>query len=258
MSIFEVFAREQRELSNSEVARFIGVADSSCADLLHTLYQGGYVTRTARSKRFYPTSRLFATAQSIAENDPLLQVSREAIELLAEKTGETALCGRLEPGFVRVTGFQEGQYQLRYVMKVGEKMALHGSALGKALLAQIPREEAERHLRIKPLRQLTPRSVTDPVRVAALIDEVRGQGWSEARGEGVPGVGALAVGGLIAGEPIAFSLTGPQERMDENRERYMQALLDVRAAVFTEQDVPAPTAPRKSPRRAAARAAPTP
>src|SRR5690606_9052408 len=111
MAIFEVFAREQRELSNSEIARFINVPDSSCADLMHTLYQAGYVTRTARSKRFYPTGRLLANARLIAENDPLMRLGSEAIELLTEKTGETSLCGRLEPGFVRVAGFNEGRYE---------------------------------------------------------------------------------------------------------------------------------------------------
>lgn len=250
MAIFEVFAREQRELSNSELARFIGIADSSCADLLHTLYQAGYVTRTARTKRFYPTSRLFSAAQSIAENDPTLQISREAIELLASKTGETALCGRLESGFVRVIGFQEGKYQLRYVMKVGEKMALHGSALGKALLAQTSPEEAARHLRVKPLRKLTPHSMTDPAQVEAAVDQVRAQGWAEARSEGVLGVGALAVGGLVGGEPLAISLTGPQDRIDEHRDLYLQVLLEVRAAAFSQPDSPVRATARKSPRSA--------
>ncbi|GAA5233066.1 IclR family transcriptional regulator [Verticiella sediminum] len=256
MSIFEVFAREQRELSNSEIARFIGVADSSCADLLHTLYQAGYVTRTARSKRFYPTGRLLAAAQAIAENDPLLQVSREAIDLLSEKTGETALCGRLEHGFVRIIGIQEGKYALRYVMKIGEKMALHGSGLGKALLAQVDPEEAARQLRLKSLKKLTPASITDPALVERAVQEVRERGWAETRSEGIQGVGALAVGGHVGGEPVAISLTGPQERIDENREHYLRTLLDVQASVFDPRDATARPAPLKTRRRNTARAAP--
>lgn len=254
MAIFEVFARERRELSNSEVARFIGVPDSSCADLLNTLYQAGYVTRTVRSKRFYPTSRILANARLIAENDPLLQVSSEAIELLTEKTGETALCGRLEPGFVRIVGFNEGRYQLRYVLHVGEKMALHASALGKALLAVIPPAEAARHLRIKSLKKLTPDTVTDPASLEADLEHIRAQGWSEAQGEGVAGVSALAVAGLIGGEPVAISLAGPTERFAQNRERYLPALLEVKDLVFP----PArPESGNATPRKKAARAAPT-
>ncbi len=259
MAIFEVFAREQRELSNSEVARFIGVPDSSCADLLNSLYQAGYVTRTVRSKRFYPTARLLANARLIAANDPLLQVSSEAIELLTEKTGETALCGRLEPGFVRVAGFNEGRYHLRYILKIGEKIALHGSAMGKALLATISPQEASRHMRIKPLRKLTATSITDPATLEAEVARVREQGWAETIGEGVQGVGAIAVGGLIGGEPVALSLAGPTERMQENRERYLAALLEVKEMLFSPQrtDGAAAAPPKKKATRAATRAAPT-
>src|SRR5690606_2291220 len=145
------------------------------------------VTRTARSKRFYPTARLLANARLIAENDPLMRLGSEAIELLTEKTGETSLCGRLEPGFVRVAGFNEGRYELRYIMKVGEKIALHASALGKALLACIPPQEASRHLRLKALKKLTPTSVTDPAALEAEITRVRERGWAETIGDGVNG-----------------------------------------------------------------------
>lgn len=258
MSIFELFAREQRELSNSEIARFIGVADSTCADLLHTLHHAGYVTRSIRSKRFYPTSRLLDNAQAITANDPLLEISRETLDTLVEKTGETALFGLLEPGFVRIIRFQEGNYALRYVMKIGEKMALHGSSLGKALLAQVSPAEAARQLRIKSLKQLTPTSVIDPVQLEEEVQRIRERGWAETRGEGVQGVGALAVGGYVGDEPVAISLTGPQERMDANREHYLRTLLEVRDAAFRPQESAKPATPKKSRKPASARAAPTP
>ena len=50
LSVFEMFAREQRELTNSEIARLLSVAESSCSDLLHTLHTLGYLTRTPRSR----------------------------------------------------------------------------------------------------------------------------------------------------------------------------------------------------------------
>src|SRR5688572_9985895 len=58
MTIFETFANARRELSNSEIARLLGVAESSSSDLLHTLHEVGYLLRTARTRRFYPTARL--------------------------------------------------------------------------------------------------------------------------------------------------------------------------------------------------------
>ena len=57
MALFEVFAREKRELSNSELARLMDLPESSCSDLLHTMHEMGYLLRTARSRRS-PRDRL--------------------------------------------------------------------------------------------------------------------------------------------------------------------------------------------------------
>ena len=142
LSIIEAFAREQRELSNSEIAALLDIADSSSSDLLYTLHELGYVMRTARTRRFYPTERLIAAARAIAEHDPLDVAIREAIELLSRRTGETALCGRLDGSKVNVAGIQEGSYALRYIQSTGTRIAIHLSALGRALLSTLPEEDA--------------------------------------------------------------------------------------------------------------------
>ena len=38
MALFEIFAREKRELSKSEVARLLDLPESSTSDLLNTLF----------------------------------------------------------------------------------------------------------------------------------------------------------------------------------------------------------------------------
>ncbi len=58
LQVFEVYARERRPLTNSEMARFLDLADSSCSDLLYTLRQAGYLLRTPKSRYFHPTGRL--------------------------------------------------------------------------------------------------------------------------------------------------------------------------------------------------------
>ena len=134
MALLEVFARERRELSNSDLARLMDLPESSCSDLLHTLHELGYLMRTARTRRFYPTARLLTVAKGIAAGDSLYAVASEACELLRDKTGETGMCGRVEAGVVKVLAFAEGTHPLRYVENVGNKIALHVSALGKAEL----------------------------------------------------------------------------------------------------------------------------
>jgi len=232
MHLFEVFAQARREMSNAEIAKLLGVPETSSLDLLHTLQQRGYLIRTARSRRFYPTARLFSLASSIAANDPLAAVSAEAIDLLREETGETTISGVLEGHHVEVTAVREGSHELRYMVQVGRRMALHVSAAGKALLAAIEPEEARRLIGEKPLRAVTPHSVTDPDLLISQVRAIRRQGLAEAADEGSEGVGAMAVAGRVGDQLLAFSIFGPTERLKRHRAAYRRALLKAKELAF--------------------------
>lgn len=268
MTLLEVFAREKRELSNSDLARLMDLPESSCSDLLHTLHEMGYLLRTARSRRFYPTARLLMVAKEISASDPLYAVGAEACELLRDRTGETGLCGRLENGVVKVIALSEGRHALRYMQHVGDKLALHVSALGKAILAVGTPEEAARQLRLKPLRVLASGTLTDLAALEAQVERAREQGWIWVENEGSEGLSAVAVAGQIGGETLALSVAGLTHRMRDQRERCLEALQEVKAIVFRKQ-TPAdaavreqqpsspPSSPPSSSRRGSKASAPT-
>lgn len=250
MSLLEVFARERRELSNSDLARLMDLPESSCSDLLHTLHELGYLMRTARTRRFYPTARLLTVAKGIAAGDSLFAVATEACELLRDKTGETGLCGRIEGGVVKVLAHAEGTHPLRYVDNVGNKIALHVSALGKAELALGTPEEAARQLRLKPLKQIARGTITDLKRLEEQVAEAKTLGWSWVENEGFDGLAALAVAGYVGDEPLALSIAGPTERLRQTREACLQALKEVQALVLHPAS-PAPALRASTARRGA-------
>lgn len=235
MAVFELFAREQRELSNSEISRLLELPESTCTDLLHTLLELGYFARTAQTRRFYPTAKLGEVLERLEQNDPVLSAGTEAATLLAERTGETAFVGRLEVATVRVVAVQQGRHQLRYVLTAGERIALHTSAMGKALLGALPPDEALRRLRLKPLRKVVSGTVTDAEAVAHDVDEGRKRGWYAARSEGSEGVDALAVSGFLGPEPLSLSLAGPADRIARHHEDYLEALREVAVAMFSKR-----------------------
>lgn len=235
MAVFEVFAREKRELSNSDVARLLSLPDSSSSDLLYTLHTLGYLMRTSRSRRFYPTARLLETARQISENDPLTAVAMEAVDQLVEKTNESAFFAVLERGVAKLAASQPSRLPLRYILDVGQRVSLHGSALGKSLLGQMTDDEAAALVRAHPLRAFTPHTITDPDVLLAQVGRDRERGFFEAREEGSEGVSALAMAAVVNGLPVGISLAGPIERMDRNRDRYLGALRDVRASLLSPQ-----------------------
>ncbi|MDH5855920.1 IclR family transcriptional regulator [Lampropedia aestuarii] len=224
LAVLEVFAREKRELSVSDVARFLDLADSSCSDLLHTMMKAGYVVRTAKTRRFYPTGKLYAIALDISRNDPLFMASLEMVELLSEKTSESAFCAVLDDGAVKVLATAEGKHPLRYVLRTGERIALHASALGKAVLGSLEDEEMRRQLRIKPLRKVTPNTIIDPKELEENVKQQRQRGWYSVEEEGNDGVQAFGIPLQIGDAKIALSIAGPVERMRKNQANYLSEM----------------------------------
>src|SRR5690606_16181941 len=144
---------EKRELSNSDLARRLDLADSSCLDMPDTLHKLGYLLRT-QSRRYYPTVKLPLSCQQLSTVDPIIHATREVLEQLAEQTGETAYIGRIDGAAVKVVAVRDGKYPLRYILALGERIALHASAMGKALLGGLPEEAARKLLTAKPLRKV--------------------------------------------------------------------------------------------------------
>jgi IclR family transcriptional regulator, acetate operon repressor len=244
MHLLEIFAKERRELSNSELARLMDLAESSCSDLLHTLLQLGYLSRTASTKRFYPTNRLLAQANAIGTNNPLLAVGAEATELLSQKTGETATCGVLESEAVLIVAMHEGTHRLRYQRTPGDRIPLHTSAIGKALMGQVEPAERSRLLRLRPLKALTKHTKTNPSEIEKEVQAQVKRGWFTTRNEASEGASGLAVAGRVGLDHVGLSIVGPTERFDANDDRYVSILLEVSAMVFAskEEETPEPSA----------------
>lgn len=233
VAVFEIFAREKRELSNSEMAKLLGVANSSCLDLLHTLHEAGHLIRTAKTRRYYPSGRMHAATVEIAKNDPIATQAREAVELLTEKSTESSFFAVVDGNAVKIVATQPTNRSLRYTLDVGERLELHATALGKALLGALPRDEARALASVRGLTRVTGQTIADPDALFADIDVGIARGWHESVGEGAENVIGLAVSGRIQGSLVtAISLAGPSERIKANKDAYVAVLREVGKILF--------------------------
>jgi DNA-binding IclR family transcriptional regulator len=232
MYLLEIFATERREMSNSELARLMDLPESSSSDLLYTLLQLGYLSRTASTKRFYPTNRLLAQATAIGSNNPLLAIGAEATELLSQKTGETATCGMLDGEVVLIIAMHDGTHRLRYQHTPGDRVPLHTSAQGKALLGQLDPAERSRLLRLRPLKPLTRRTKTNPSEIEKEVQAQAKRGWFTTKNEAADGASGIAVAGKLGMDIVSLSIVGPTERFEANQDSYVSIVREVGDMVF--------------------------
>ncbi|CAB3738321.1 MULTISPECIES: IclR family transcriptional regulator [Achromobacter] len=232
LQVFEVYARERRPLTNSEMARFLDLADSSCSDLLYTLRQAGYLLRTPKSRYFHPTGRLLDVAQGISAADPLQSFASEALEILTRQSGESSMCGLLDGNKVKIYASQESPRALRYVVQPGTTFDLQVAALGKALLGEMDAAERNALIDTLPFEHVTASSITNPDTLRAQIESQLPKHYFNSRDEGNEGVSAVGIAGRVGGQLTALSIVGPTHRMDANMEKYVQIILDARAEFF--------------------------
>lgn len=232
LQVFEVFAREGRPLTNSEVARYLDLADSSCSDLLFTLREAGYLVRMPRSRYFYPTTRLNDISQRLAARDSMQAFAAEALEVLTKRTGESSLCAHLDGTEVKIFACHESSRALRYVLKPGSTVPVHATALGKALLGTIPAKERATLIDQLILRPVTGATIVDRESLRREVSTGIERGWFLARDEGAEGVTALGIAGAVDGRITALSIVGPTHRVQENMSTYVEVMLEARGEFF--------------------------
>ena len=227
LELFEAFARVQKPLTLSELAREIGIAPSSCFALVRTLRDRGYLYGVGERRMLYPTRRMLDQATSIAACEPHVARLLPIMATLRDETGETVILGRREGNRTNAVVYLhicESRQTVRYSARVGDLKPLHSTAIGKVVLAGMPPEERARFIQKLPKPRITPSTLCS---AAALADDLEAglrRGYQLTSGENVTDVMAVAMPVVIAGELFGVCVAGPMHRMSTTHARHARAL----------------------------------
>jgi DNA-binding IclR family transcriptional regulator len=224
LRLFEAFAEAQTPLSLTDLAKRINAPVSSCHALVKTLQSLGYVYVLEEKKRVYPTKRLLQVAQAVTAHDPLLESVSPVLYDLRDALGETVILGKHQGAEVVYLEVIDGTHTVRYAARPGDTKPLYSSAIGKAMLGQLPDGRLEALLERLTLLPVTENTLTDRERLLEDIKVSRKRGYFVTRGENVDDVLAVAVVRKAYGETLGLAIAGPMERMARNLERYQQTL----------------------------------
>jgi len=224
LDIFESFARRQRPISVSDLARELSLPTSTCFALVRTLVDRGFLYYLRPRGAFYPTRRLSQVAEAIAHHDPIAQNVRPLLEALRDATGETVILGKLQGLGVVYLEIIESRHAVRYTMTVGSVRALHASSIGKAIVAAMEDEPRERLLSQLKYPKLTEHTIRNRAHYKKSVDEGHKRGYWTNIGESSPDVMGIALPVRIFGDLYGINLVGPQSRFDRHLKSYADAL----------------------------------
>ncbi|MBU6243979.1 MAG: IclR family transcriptional regulator [Actinomycetales bacterium] len=198
------------------ICEFTGVTKPTAYRILKTFEVGGYVIRDDARREYRIGPALYGMSRALRSEHGLLQLARPIMQELNESLGETVNIGVLNNLNVIYLDSIESAQRLKATVQVATKEHLHSTALGKAILACLPDDEARQLLEAADRPQLTPGTVTSVDELMKQIQQIRSQGYSVDDEENE--VGSRCVGAAItdvSGHALAaISVTAPTSRMN--------------------------------------------
>ena len=237
-SILETVARHRDGIGLAELSKSVGLHNSTTFHLVRTMVSLGYIRQMKDTKRYRIGRPLFALAANCLDEMEMVSLSTPVLEDLAREAGECAHFAVRMGDAVVVLARTSGPGAFQLTDRVGVVRPAHCTALGKVILSALPPGQLERFLERAELKAQTSKSITDPRRLKAEIDEVRRDRIAVDDGEFDAEVRCVAVPvrdftGQVIG---ALGISGPVWRLSmqalQSRGKMLQAAADRLSAEF--------------------------
>jgi IclR family acetate operon transcriptional repressor len=265
VALLDTLAASESGLGVNELARRIGVNASTASRLLATLQDSGLVSRDDGSGPYRLGLRLVTLADRVLAQQDVRTLARPLLVRLVDDTGETATLSLPGDQAAITVDFVPSPSSVVSMARVGRPSVPHATAAGKVMLAfaggapvaaegsgdtddagveaaaraveaaehDPPAAEHEQLPDVgEQLPGFTDQTITDPIRLAIELADVRRWGWAEAAGEREPDLAALAApvfgrdGGLVA----ILGLQGPVARLPAEKRAALSEPLVAAAA----------------------------
>ncbi|MDK2823537.1 MAG: IclR family transcriptional regulator, regulon repressor [Clostridia bacterium] len=231
LQIMEVFSSEKRELGVTEIAQSLGIHKSTVFGLLATLENRGYVEQNLENGKYKLGLKLFELGNLVQEGMDLRSLAAPFIAELVDKYGETVHLVIHDKGEVVYIDKRESLSNIRILSRVGSRLPMHCTGVGKCLLAFMAEEDIQLVIK-KGLRPFTPNTIIDAEKLKQELATIRNNGYAFDLEEIEMGLRCVAApiknhkGEVIA----AISLSGPSMRMDE--EKMLQLIEPIKTAAL--------------------------
>lgn len=199
LQVLEHLAEHPQGGGVTELANMFGTSKSRMHRHLRTLVEHGYIMQPEGSDRYAIGVRLVRLGRLVSENISLVRECGPIMRDLRERLGQTVVVSQMEAKGVRVVATVLGNASIEIGVRHAALLNFHSTAQGKVALAFASPELQKETLRSR-LEMFTSHTITSPVVLREVLEQIRAQGWATSPNESLLGVNALAA-------PI-FDVTG--------------------------------------------------
>ncbi|CAA9441140.1 MAG: Transcriptional regulator, IclR family [uncultured Ramlibacter sp.] len=248
-------ASASEPLGVSELARRVGESKARIHRHLLTLRQEGLLSQESAGERYRLGWVLFELGQAAAAQFDIAEIAAPALRALRSATGLTVLLGQRAGDEIIMSHTYDSENMIAVTARRGLRVPAHGSAAGRVMLAFASAEDRKRILG-KPLRKLTPHTLTNKAEIAARLDAITQRGYDYAANESQFGINSIAAGVFERPGELAavISIIGTQTQVTvpPDGKLLQQVLACARAvsgSLTSRAHAPQPAGGQRAPRR---------
>lgn len=238
LTLINLLAGENREMSLTEISKMIGWPKSTVHGLLATLRDFHYVDQSPTSGYYRLGVRLFELGNLVARGWDICALAMPSMQRLNNLLGEMVQLATEDKGEVLYLEKVDSTHMMRIVSETGSRLPMHCTGLGKALLAYKSTAEVKWILSRHGMRAMTSRTITSQAQLEKELAKIRRQGYAMDDREIMDGLRCVAapirdrdgqVKYAVSVSGLANSLQG--DRLDKAIEALLKISADISYAM---------------------------
>ncbi len=212
---------ESQGISLTDLAHQVGLPNSTTHRLLTTMEQMGFVQQIGDRGAWSIGVRAFTVGRAFLNSREITTTAHAFLKKLMEQSGETANLSILDPqsGQVVLVGQVQCRELMRMLASIGDRLPIHASGAGKALLATMEESRVTQAIQAAGLPRLTSNTIDSITRLKEQVKVIQRQGYAfddEEHASGLRSVAACVYDEYQ--QPFAaISVSGPTSRIPDHR-----------------------------------------
>ncbi|WP_099203223.1 IclR family transcriptional regulator [Miniphocaeibacter massiliensis] len=213
----------------SEISRDLDINKSTVFGLIKTLESLGYIVKSKRDSKYLLSYKFYSLSSRSAHSMPILDVIKPYLEKLSKKYGETVHLVVGTDNSVVYIDKLDGTQSISVFTKIGAKMPLHCTGVGKAILSLRDNIQVMEYADFFGLETFTKNTITNKFKLIEEIEKIRKQGYSLDDEEAQYDLFCIAIAFKTEKEEYSISISVPKFRINEKlKKSIIEDLLEIK------------------------------
>ncbi|WP_409308091.1 IclR family transcriptional regulator [Pectobacterium sp. B1J-3] len=193
LRILDLFDEYNVEIKITDISTQMGLHKSTLHSLLKTLQVAGYIDQNRENGKYRLGMKLVERGNLVVNSIDIREKARSYLLDLASQTGQTTHLAILDGKEGVYVDKVEGKLAVITFSRIGRRLPIHATAIGKVLLAFNPENEVNTLLQDYNFTQQTPNTILNKEAYLKELEFVRQNGYALDNQENEQGVRCISV-----------------------------------------------------------------